>query len=181
MIVEEARAKAAKERGDDVCLAALERARAMQERHGYHRAKKPAAFTGQRRIPKPRYGAGEDNRAPSREGYIGNDLKKLMRDPLWSRHLAVAKLEVKWPQIVGENVASHVRLVGFDNGVLTVEAASNAWAANLKGLTPVLERAIVEEIGEGIVEKIVITSAIRRTFKRGPYSVPGRGVRDTYD
>ncbi|MDO5723128.1 MAG: DUF721 domain-containing protein [Flaviflexus sp.] len=177
MTVEEARDKARRERGDHVCLEALERARAMQERHGYRRAPKPPAFTGQRRTAR----RSEPTEKRSSEGFIGEDLKKILANPLWARHLAVAKLEVKWPQIVGEHVASHVRVKTFDNGVLTLEAASNAWAANLNNLLPTLERAVENEVGVGIVEKIVITSAIRHTFKRGPLSVPGRGVRDTYD
>lgn len=178
MIVEQARDEARRARGDHVCLAALERARAMQERHGYRRAAKPPTFTGQRRA---RRAEQAESTPRSREGFIGEDLRKILNHPLWARHLAVAKLEVKWPQIVGEHVASNVRVKTFDNGVLTLEASSNSWASNISNLLPTLERAVVTEIGEGIVEKIVVTSAIRHTFKRGPLSVPGRGVRDTYD
>lgn len=197
MIVEEARAARRQQTGDDVCLAALERARDMQANHGYQRVAKPKPFVGKGRprdaaavprameiqTPGPGWGdVGSGPRPSWRDPRpIGDSVKKFVSGEGWSHQLAVAKLRGSWPDIVGPTVAKHAVLEEFSDGVLIILASSNAWAVNLRQLLPQVEKAIVDAIGEGIVEKIVVKNPQQVSWRHGPRTVPGRGPRDTYD
>ena len=48
-------------------------------------------------------------------------------------------------------------------------------------MIPLIEKAIVDHVGEDVVESIVIKNQPQVSWKRGLFSVQGRGVRDTYD
>ena len=170
MKIDEIKARAARERGDDVCLAALERARVMQAKQGYYRVAKPKQFAGR----------GAPSKEPTREdvvtpgpgwGDVGSGPRPSWRDPRplgdslgaiiarggWSTQLAVAKLRTSWPQIVGENVAKHAHPTTFADGVLTIEVSSRSWAVNLRNLLPYVEKAVADSLGSGIVERILVT------------------------
>jgi predicted nucleic acid-binding Zn ribbon protein len=71
-----------------------------------------------------------------------------------------------WADIVGPQVAAHTRPDSFDEGELVVLADSDAWAAQVKLLTPQLLRRLAEELGAGTV---------RRVRVRGPAGRPRRG------
>lgn len=197
MVVEEARAARRKETGDDVCLAALERARDMQANHGYRRVAKPQPFVGKGKpreeaertqsleiqTPGPGWGdVGSGPRPSWRDPRpIGDSLKRHVAGVGWSRQLSVAKLRGQWADIVGSTVAKHAVLEDFTDGELTILASSNAWAVNLRQLLPQVEKAIVDAIGEGIVEKIIVKNPQQVSWRHGARTVPGRGPRDTYD
>lgn len=195
MIVEEARAQARQSTGDDVCLAALERAREMQVRHGYRRVGKPKPFVGKGahredpgvnlaiQTPGPGWGdVGSGPRPSWRDPRpIGETLGRFTAGAGWSRQLAVAKLRNSWEEIVGPTVAKHAVLEEFEDGALTILASSHSWAVNLRSLLPQVEKAIVDAIGEGIVESITVRNVQQVSWKHGRLSVPGRGPRDTYD
>lgn len=197
MIVEQARADRREQTGDDVCLAALERARQMQADHGYQRVAKPTVFTGKGRpretatasrsmeIQSPGPGWGDVGSGPRPSWRdprpIGESIKHFVAGQGWSRQLSVAKLRGSWEEIVGATVAKHAALEEFKDGELIILASSNAWAVNLRQLLPQLEKAITDSIGEGIVEKIIVKNPQQVSWRRGPRTVPGRGPRDTYD
>lgn len=194
---EEARAKNRAETGDDVCLHALEWARQMQERHGYRRVGKPKPFAGKgarrdeslipRKLavqtPGPGWGdVGSGPRPSWRDPRpIGESLNAFVKGSGWSRQLQVAKLRTDWAKIVGETVSKHAALDSFEEGVLTIMTSSTAWAVNLRSMIPLIEKAIVDHVGENVVESIVIKNQPQVSWKRGLFSVQGRGVRDTYD
>ena len=55
---------------------------------------------------------------------------------------ALGALEQQWPEIVGDDVATHARLVAVRDGVLTIAVDSSPWATQLRYLEGVLlERA----------------------------------------
>ena len=85
-----------------------------------------------------------------------------------------------WPGAVGADVAAHCRPVKLENGELTVEAESTAWATQVRLLTPTLLRRLAEELGEGVVERVVVGGPTGPSWKKGMRRVPGRGPRDTY-
>lgn len=170
MNIEEIKAKALKERGDDVCLAALERARVMQSKQGYYRVAKPKPFAGKGgaqqatqpndvATPGPGWGdVGSGPRPSWRDPRpLGESLSGIIARGGWSRQLAVAKLRSSWPEIVGENVSQHARPTAFVEGVLKIEVSSRAWAVNLRHLMPYVEKAVADAIGAGIVERIDVT------------------------
>lgn len=190
---EQARAEHRYLRGDQVALDALERARAMQDKRGFFRVAKPKRFTGQGRAkmpseaqvmtPGPGWGdVGSGPRPSWRDPRpLGESLSKVITQSGWSRQLAVAKLRTQWESIVGPTVAQHAALDSFEDGILTIMADSSSWAVNLQNLLGHLDKTIADHVGEGIVEKIVIKSVQKVSWKHGRLSVPGRGIRDTYD
>lgn len=183
MKVERLREEAARQRGDHVCLRALERAREMQSAQGFFRSKKPAAFSGkggkvQRDILT---GREEQPRGGRNESFIGASLSRLIESSGWSRQISIAKLQTQWEKIVGPTVAKHASIESFKDGELTILTDSTSWATNLRNLLPHLERTIREHIGQDVVEKITVKAKQQVSWKKGLFSVPGRGVRDTYD
>lgn len=98
----------------------------------------------------------------------------------WRDSIDVAGVVGRWPEIVGDHIATHCHVETFDEAKLVVRTDSTAWATQLRLLLPQLERRIAEEVGEGVVEQIVVLGPGGPSWRRGPRSVPGRGPRDTY-
>ena len=89
----------------------------------------------------------------------------------WRPRAAVAGVFGRWPAIVGEQVASHVRPVAFEEGELIVEADSSAWAQQMRLLAPQILKRLAEELGAGTVQHV----KVRAPGGRG--SGPRRGPR----
>jgi predicted nucleic acid-binding Zn ribbon protein len=87
----------------------------------------------------------------------------------------------RWPQVVGPGLAEHCTPERFEAGVLEVRADSTAWATQVRLLAPVVLRRLREDLGEGVVERLVVRGPVAPTWHRGPRAVTdGRGPRDTY-
>ena len=85
-----------------------------------------------------------------------------------------------WERVVGADVAAHSKPVKLDNGELTVEAESTAWATQLRLLSRKLLKGIAESVGPKVVTKLHIHGPTAPTWSRGTRRVKGRGPRDTY-
>ena len=72
----------------------------------------------------------------------------------WRQRAAVGAVFGDWPQIVGPQLAGHTRPDGFENGELTVTADSDAWAAQVRLMSPQLIKRLAEELGHGTVTRI---------------------------
>jgi predicted nucleic acid-binding Zn ribbon protein len=81
----------------------------------------------------------------------------------WRQRVAVGAVFVDWPLIVGPQLATHTRPEGFENGELTVTADSDAWAAQVRLMSPQLIKRLAEELGHGTVTRIRV---------RGPSAPP---------
>jgi predicted nucleic acid-binding Zn ribbon protein len=86
----------------------------------------------------------------------------------------------RWDQIVGADIASHVRPESYADGEVTVRADSTAWATQVKLLAPNLVRRLNEEIGDSTVTRVNVLGPHTPTWRKGRRSVRGRGPRDTY-
>jgi predicted nucleic acid-binding Zn ribbon protein len=164
-------------RGSDLARAAL---RAAKE------AAKPATpgRTGLRRAGPVRSrrrrrwsGARPDERDPQPLGRIAS---RLAADRGWAERLATGHLFGRWARIVGEDVAEHATPVALDDGVLTVRAASTAWATQLRLLQRQLIAKIAAGVGDGVVTKLKVQGPAAPSWRYGPRHVSGRGPRDTY-
>jgi predicted nucleic acid-binding Zn ribbon protein len=111
---------------------------------------------------------------------LGAAIDRLVRDQGWQDQSAVAILMSEWSQIVGHDIAEHVHPVSFDEGVLTVQAASTTWATQVRLLLPDVHRAVDARVGVGVVTKISILGPQAPSWVSGPRRVKGRGPRDTY-
>lgn len=161
---------------------ALARARAAAAAKGLRRSA-PGRPTGKRQFrPGPGLGDVGSGSGPSRRDpqMLGPIVDKLLTERGWSAPVSLGGVVGRWREIVGDQLADHCVVETFDEAVLVVRADSTAWATQLRLLQPQLERRLAEEVGEEVVEKIVIRGPGGPSWTRGPRSVRGRGPRDTY-
>jgi predicted nucleic acid-binding Zn ribbon protein len=122
-------------------------------------------------------GPGPDPRDPQPFGAL---VERLMRVRGWERPTAEAKVFGDWPKAVGEDVAAHCRPVKLEQGELTIEAESTAWATQLRLLSARLLAGIAAQAGHNVVTRLRIHGPARPDWGAGPRRVRGRGPRDTY-
>ncbi|MFF0656719.1 MULTISPECIES: DciA family protein [Micromonospora] len=122
-------------------------------------------------------GPGPDPRDPQPLGAV---LDKLMKARGWQQPAAEATVFGAWEKVVGAEVAQHSRPVKLEDGELTVEARSTAWATQLRLLAGSLLQQIAREVGHNVVRKLHIHGPAAPSWSRGPRRVRGRGPRDTY-
>jgi predicted nucleic acid-binding Zn ribbon protein len=91
-------------------------------------------------------------------------LARLVKMRGWERPAAEATLFGSWAQVVGPDIASHSRPLSLENGELTIEAESAAWATQMR----LLNSSILNRIGATIGHNMVTSLRIH-----GPAS-PGR-------
>lgn len=98
----------------------------------------------------------------------------------WNSSLAQSDLMTAWPEMVGAELAEHSTPVGIDDGTLTVQCDSTAWATQLRLMRAQVTTAILRSYPDAGIESMRFLGPNAPTWKRGPRSVPGRGPRDTY-
>ena len=111
---------------------------------------------------------------------IGDVLEGMTRSLGWTSPLARGELLTSWPELVGSDVAAHCEPAGIDEGVLTVQCDSTAWATQLRIMRAEILTTILRRYPDAQVTSIRFTGPGAPSWKRGPRSVPGRGPRDTY-
>lgn len=136
-----------------------------------------SARRGQPRRLRGYSGPGPDPRDPQLFGAV---LARLVKARGWQQPAAEATVFGAWERLVGPDVAKHSRPVKLDDGELTVEAESTAWATQLRLLAGSLLRRIAAEVGHNVVRKLHIHGPAAPSWVRGPRRVRGRGPRDTY-
>ncbi|MGC4879591.1 DUF721 domain-containing protein [Micromonospora sp. DT43] len=140
----------------------------------------------------PAGGAGTDGSGRRLRGYSGPGpdprdpqplsavLNRLVKARGWQQPAAEATVFGAWERVVGAEVAQHSRPVKLENGELTVEARSTAWATQLRLLAGSLLKQIAQEVGHNVVRKLHIHGPAAPSWQKGPRRVRGRGPRDTY-
>ena len=166
-------------RGADLARAALEAARAAAKTPGKPDGavrRRGTMGTGSRR--RRRWSAaGPDERDPQPLGRLA---ARLVTDRGWNARLAGGQVFDRWARIVGPDVAEHATPVSLEDGVLTVQAASTAWATQLRLLQRQLLAKIAAGVGNGVVTRLKVAGPAAPSWRYGPRHVPGRGPRDTY-
>lgn len=122
-------------------------------------------------------GSGKDARDPK---LLGDALGKLLVQRGWNQDVAVGGVIGRWAEIVGPDISQHCMAESFENSILTVRAATTAWATQLRFLSPQLLAAVDKQVGEAVVKEIKILAPDAPKFTHGKYSVKGRGPRDTW-
>ena len=150
-----------------------------------------AALTKRRATPRPRRRTGDDT-GRRLKGYSGPGpdprdpqlfgavLERLMKARGWEKPKAEATVFGSWEKVVGPDIAKHSRPIKLDDGVLTVEAESTAWATQMRMLAATLLKRIAAEVGHNVVKKLNIHGPAAPSWNKGPRRVQGRGPRDTY-
>jgi predicted nucleic acid-binding Zn ribbon protein len=112
---------------------------------------------------------------------VAQHLDALVSSQGWTDDLATHRAIGDWPRIVGDEVAQHCHAVEIEDGRLTVQADSTAWATQIKLLAPRILARLNEEIGQGSVIFLDVRGPQGPSWKTGRRSVRGgRGPRDTY-
>lgn len=132
--------------------------------------------------PRPGFALSRSGTKPNRYDpkRLGDVLAGVSYSGGWEKKLTVASIAAKWPQIVGENVAEHCPVESFTDEVLVIRADSTAWMNQMRILLPAVEKRIRDELGSEAVKQVRILGPTAPSWKRGRWSVPGRGPRDTY-
>lgn len=136
------------------------------------------------RISKKRRIAGSEQSQPFMPGRdprgIADVLDQLVKESGWNSTLSQFDVVLQWPEIVGADTAAHTKVETFNNGELVVRAASTAWAKQLQLMRGHILDSVQNNYPDAGVSSIRFLGPDVPSFKRGPRTVPGRGVRDTY-
>lgn len=108
-------------------------------------------------------------------------LDGLLTERGWHKPATEARIFADWPGLVGPDIANHCEPVALRAGELRLVAESTAWATQLRMMASTMLARLADELGAGIVTRLVITGPTGPTWKHGGWSVRGaRGPRDTY-
>ncbi|EGD54562.1 DUF721 family protein [Gordonia neofelifaecis] len=168
--------------GYDLARAALEEARALAKAQGKSvgmgrsapiRTKRRTGDRSRRRWS----GSGPDSRDPQP---LGRMVGKVAQQHGWESRISEGTLFGMWPQIVGEDIATHADPTRLEGTVLHVRAESTAWATQLRYMQSQIIAKIAKVIGHGMVTSLRITGPQAPSWRKGPRHISGRGPRDTY-
>ncbi|MDG4804007.1 DciA family protein [Micromonospora sp. WMMD980] len=162
--------------GPELARAVLDAAKARRQAAAGTRRRGAVRGDGEKRL-RGYSGPGPDPRDPQPLGAV---LDRLVKARGWQQPAAEATVFGAWEKVVGPEVAQHSRPVKLENGELTVEARSTAWATQLRLLAGSLLKQIASEVGHNVVRKLHIHGPAAPSWSRGPRRVRGRGPRDTY-
>jgi predicted nucleic acid-binding Zn ribbon protein len=137
-------------------------------------ARRRVAGSGRRRSWS---GPGPDKRDPQPLGAATRDLAKTRG---WSPRVAEGAVFGQWASVAGANISEHAIPTALRDGVLHVSAESTAWATQLRMVQAQLLAKIAAAVGDGVVMSLKITGPVRRSWRKGPLHIAGRGPRDTY-
>lgn len=133
-------------------------------------------------VPKKRTRPVRPARAKNEDpSTISDVLGQVVRNQGWTDKLDDQRIFTEWPVIVGNEVAQHAQIEGFEDTIAHVRASSTAWATQLKMLAPRIVAKLNEALGDGTVTRIDVRGPQAPSWKSGPRSIRGaRGPRDTY-
>ena len=111
---------------------------------------------------------------------LGDVIDGLAAKMGWTSPLARSELLASWPEIVGLETAEHSTPAGIEDGLLTVQCDSTAWATQLRLMRTQVTTTIAQRFPDAGIESVRFDGPNAPSWKRGPRSIPGRGPRDTY-
>jgi predicted nucleic acid-binding Zn ribbon protein len=124
--------------------------------------------------PSQPFGTGREPRG------IADVLASVTTEMGWKSPLAQSDLMAAWPDMVGDELSAHSHPVSIDDGTLTVQCDSTAWATQLRLMRGTVTTTIVQRYPDAGIQSVRFLAPNAPSWKRGPRSVPGRGPRDTY-
>ncbi|MCH4209519.1 DUF721 domain-containing protein [Bifidobacterium sp.] len=107
---------------------------------------------------------GKPGRDPDK---LGGVLRVLADRGGWLPNLKIAQLRNHWDQVVGQGIAQHSQVVGFDEGILTIRTESTVWATQLTYLMPQLSATIRKRLQGLDIREIRVTGPHAGPFGRG--------------
>ena len=120
------------------------------------------------------FSAGRDPRG------LGSVMDALTTELGWDSELDKAELLGAWGELVGESTAAKSQPLEIEDGVLTVQCESTAWATQLRIMRVELLTAIAQRYPRAGIESIRFNGPDVPSWKYGRRSAQWRGPRDTY-
>ena len=111
---------------------------------------------------------------------LGDVIDGLAAKMGWASPLARSELLASWAEIVGAETAEHSTPAGIEDGVLSVQCDSTAWATQLRLMRGQVTTTIAKRYPDAGIQSVRFDGPNAPSWKRGPRSIPGRGPRDTY-
>lgn len=112
---------------------------------------------------------------------IGGVLSDLIEERDWHSGVAEGTLFTTWPLIVGNEIAEHATPISINEGVLTLQTSSTAWATQLTLVAQDVLETIQKVPAGATVASLRIIGPAAPSWKRGVRSTrDARGPRDTY-
>lgn len=165
---------------DVAAASALARARKAARAKGL----RPGSKLTRKRRPMGEQGGSTGSGREARDGrdptLLGDQMDRLLLDRGWKVDVAVGSVMGRWHLIVGVEVAGHCTPVTFSDGVLTVRAASTAWATQLRLMSSSILTRLETEVGKDVVTELRVQGPSAPSWTRGPRKSTGLGPRDTY-
>jgi predicted nucleic acid-binding Zn ribbon protein len=130
-----------------------------------------------------RSGSRPDERDPQP---LESTLARLLAEAGWEAPAAVGGIIHGWADIVGPRIAAHCEPVSFEDGVLTVQTDSPAWATELRHLSRELlnrlNASVPSKTGPGgrvvaAIDRIAVLGPNPPSWKRGRLNADGNGRR----
>ena len=138
------------------------------------RSSKKSTPSRERRSPRAaRSGSGDPQE-------IGAAMQEFLAEQGWEGTAALAALATSWSEIVGPEVAEHVRIESIRDGELVLIADSTAWATQVRLLADTVLAQVQQATGPGNVRSVSVRGPSAPSWRAGPRVVKGRGPRDTY-
>ncbi|WP_460394320.1 DciA family protein [Actinophytocola sediminis] len=162
-------------RGSDLAKAALQAAKDAAGGPGPKKNKQ--VKRGGSRLRRRWSSARPDERDPQP---LGRLTARIASERGWAGQLSTGQLFGRWSAIVGEDVAEHAQPMALRDGELTIQAASTAWATQLRLLQRQLLTKIAAGVGDGVVTRLKVHGPSAPSWRHGNRHVSGRGPRDTY-
>lgn len=163
--------------GTELAEALVNRSRSAPGRPGA-RSRPTSRSAGSRRVSSAGWsGPARDERDPQQ---LDAAVERLVSEHGWGPEIAVHGVVARWEQVVGPDVAAHVRVERYADGEVVLRTDSTAWATQMRLLAPSLVRRFNEETEDGMVSRVIVRGPHAPSWRKGPRSVPGRGPRDTY-
>lgn len=119
-------------------------------------------------------------RDPGRGGApkaFGSAIRELMSDRGWQERAAVGGLFGRWAEIVGPELAEHTIPETFENGILTINADSTAWATQLRLLAPQLVKRLNTDLGHNSVQRVKVAGPAAAPRQAGRWRAQEGGKR----
>ncbi len=169
----------------DAAATALHRARAAARARGA-RPGRPGSLPAPTRGAGPREGGGRpgSTAGPGHSGArpdardpqtVSSSIGRLVGERGWRTPVAVGGVLGRWDQVVGAEVAAHCAPETFAEGELVVRADSTAWATQVRLLAASVLRRLGEELGEGVVTRLVVRGPAGPSWRAGSRSAAGPG------
>ena len=99
---------------------------------------------------------------------LGSVVDRLLSQDAFARGIPIATLSSKWPELVGERLASETAPLSLEAGVLTVGATDGPWGAQARFLNEQIRKRADDALGGDSVSsvRIVVTDLMSRRNRR---------------